>query len=344
MDQLPTPLQTSGGDDDVGDTTMADVNQMPKVSAAQGNLCPILKPSLGMLKDMIRIHDPTVLIILETRISIVQADKVCAHIGFDEVIRAEVVGFRGGIWVLYDRVSLVDVDAQSQVISLTVNKAGMAEWVHFVVYASPTPNTRHELWSWLLNFGTEHDLSWLLIGDFNETKNLEKNTGDDATVSRRRQSDTLLQSNMIIPLYSSASLALICSNDRPFRFQAVWLMHKEFQEFLTYHWDKGATLSRVLYNLVAHLDGWNKMVFGNLFRRRDKLWRRIQGVQRELESLGGEAPETTIHLFWVQKARSDALLDGDHNTHFFHVVKIERNKIEGLYDARGEWIMDHKDL
>ncbi|KAL8151287.1 hypothetical protein V2J09_021095 [Rumex salicifolius] len=54
-----------------------------------------------------------------------------------------------------------------------------------------------------------------------------------------------------------------------------------------------------------------------------------------------------IHLFWVQKAISDAMIDGDWNARFFHtcaVIRRKRNKIEGLKNSDGEWIWEQHNL
>ncbi|KAL8171428.1 hypothetical protein V2J09_023232 [Rumex salicifolius] len=48
------------------------------------------------LKELIRIHKPVILVLVETRLSGRQADKVCATIGFDGIVRVEAVGFCGG--------------------------------------------------------------------------------------------------------------------------------------------------------------------------------------------------------------------------------------------------------
>ncbi|KAL8152277.1 hypothetical protein V2J09_010037 [Rumex salicifolius] len=104
-------------------------------------------------------------------------------------------------------------------------------------------------------------------------------------------------------------------------------MHSEFQSFLSSHWDNGASLSSALTKLAVHLPSWNSS-------------RRIEGVQRSLCSSPNsgllklenklrkqlDIVMDQIHLFWVQKARSDAMIDGDRNTHFFHTCTLIRHK------------------
>ncbi|KAL8170595.1 hypothetical protein V2J09_022399 [Rumex salicifolius] len=129
-------------------------------------------------------------------------------------------------------------------------------------------------------------------------------------------------------------------------FGATWLLHEEFQAFVVEHWEVGADLPSALANLAKHLQSWNKDVFSNLFRHRDRLWRRIEGFQNKLctdDYLTLKRKELDvvldqIHMFWVQKARKDVLIDGDQNTKFFHacaVVRRNRNKIDGIFDTSG---------
>jgi len=112
-----------------------------------------------------------------------------------------------------------------------------------------------------------------------------------------------------------------------------------------------------LSELAADLTKWNKEVFGNLFRRKRKLWARIEGVQRRLAEgtsrhilklerrLRHELEQTLdqIALMWFQKAREDQIRDGDRNTKYFHTSTIIRrrfNRVNALKDNDGEWCTD----
>ncbi|KAL8137826.1 hypothetical protein V2J09_003827 [Rumex salicifolius] len=167
MEEDLIDLQPSGRKDEGGDTTMKDCIHAEKASEPTSIRC-----GKSRLPEMIQTHDPTILVLLETHISGRQANKVCMKIRFDGLIRSKDVGFNGGIWVLWrrDRVSLVDVDAHDQVISLKVNGVGLSEWIISAIYASPNPTCREELCSRLLNFSAYNKLQWMMIGDFNETR------------------------------------------------------------------------------------------------------------------------------------------------------------------------------
>lgn len=57
------------------------------------------KEFLRVLKDLLGVHRPRVLGLLEPRVSGVQADSICKKIGFDNWVRVEAVKFSGGIWL-----------------------------------------------------------------------------------------------------------------------------------------------------------------------------------------------------------------------------------------------------
>jgi len=63
---------------------------------------------LYTLKDFIRIYDPKILVLVETKISALTTNTVCHKIGFDGTFRVEAEGLRGGIWILWrsDSISL----------------------------------------------------------------------------------------------------------------------------------------------------------------------------------------------------------------------------------------------
>ncbi|KAL8129303.1 hypothetical protein V2J09_018458 [Rumex salicifolius] len=364
------------------------------------------------LKEIVRIHDPTILVLVETRISGSQADKVCQGIGFDGILRAEAIGFSGGISVLWRKavIQIEEVHVHRQAVTVEVKRSGEDGWIFSAIYSSPTPHAREVLWNHLLNLKTDNSKPWLLMGDFNETSNLEERSSESDGMRRRcerfsawidemdmidlgytgskftwtRGKDLSTQSAARLDrglcnfewrdAFPDASIKHLVRNQsdhsplllkstgfmqrnplaRPFRFQAAWVMHEEFQSFMRNHWQQGAKLSSALANLATHLESWNRDVFGNLFRRRDRLWKRIEGIQRELcvrpngglmrleQQLRGELDciLEQIHIFWVQKARTDVLKDGDRNTKFFHacaVVCRKRNRIEGLFDEAGIW-------
>jgi hypothetical protein len=81
----------------------------------------------------------------------------------------EANGHVGGIWVLTSGgnffVSTVDVMAQCATVEI---KAGSQAWFMSLVYASPIPSLRYQLWDRLISVRTMVNGPWMLIGDINE--------------------------------------------------------------------------------------------------------------------------------------------------------------------------------
>ncbi|KAL8151674.1 hypothetical protein V2J09_021482 [Rumex salicifolius] len=109
-----------------------------------------------------------------------------------ETPRAEVVGFRGGIWAMWRKeiVELVQVDIQQQVVSLEVRRGNEDRWIFSAIYASPTPADREEVWNRLLDLKSSVNCPWLLMGDYDETASLEERIG--SSDGMRRLSDQFL--------------------------------------------------------------------------------------------------------------------------------------------------------
>lgn len=58
---------------------------------------------LRNLRDLIKVHDPKIMAILEPRISGQVADEVCRKINWENWYHVEATGFNGGVWVLWRR-------------------------------------------------------------------------------------------------------------------------------------------------------------------------------------------------------------------------------------------------
>ena len=76
---------------------------------------------------------------------------------------------------------------------------------------------------------------------------------------------------------------LVKKTNRPFGFEAAWLTHEKFSEFMKAAWREDLNAVAALSGLTPLLVEWNKEVFGNLKRRKKELLARINGIQKSLE-------------------------------------------------------------
>nr|KYP39451.1 Putative ribonuclease H protein At1g65750 family [Cajanus cajan] len=148
------------------------------------------------------------------------------------------------------------------------------------------------------------------------------------------------------------------SHDRPFRFQAAWATHKDFERIVREAWCHSTpTLANWLQAVRVDAIKFNKEVFGNIITRKKALQRRLKGVQLQLEigeseslsrlekAIQAELDETCLQeeYLWFQKSREKWVRFGDRNTSFFHaqtLARRRRNKIQGLFLLDGSWHID----
>lgn len=145
---------------------------------------------------------------------------------------------------------------------------------------------------------------------------------------------------------------------RPFRFEAAWITHPNYQQVVQQAWNRG---NHDLLRSLSHTQGdsitFNKDIFGNIFKIKNTLERRLRGIQRTLETVDSIR---LIHLeqqlqqeydnilfqeelHWYQKSREKWITLGDRNTKFFHaetIIRRKRNKIHGLNLPTGTWCTD----
>lgn len=250
---------------------------------------------LAVLRELIRTHKPTVLALVETHMGGERAMKIASVLGYHGHTRVDARGFSGGIWVYWkpELVSVDTIDQNNHYITMEITKNGDTPWYFSVIYASPDPLKRQDLWQALQEFANSHNKPWLLAGDFNETRFGWERSSSCPTTSRHShlfnqwvednnlievefsgashtwsrgnshvtwQSARLdralcsiewslqfgaakvrhlpvLQSNHCPLLLSPNGFAPIDSLNRPFRFQAAWLTHEHFKEFVKENWN-----------------------------------------------------------------------------------------------------------
>ncbi|KAK9911968.1 hypothetical protein M0R45_035845 [Rubus argutus] len=242
-----------------------------------------------------------------------------------------------------------------------------------VLYASPTKSVRSNLWNYLEHVVSVHQLPWIFIGDFNELySSADKNFGTmhgrigglkkwvdqnsmidmgfigfRFTWSNNRIKERLdiafctcewrscfpeafirhlakMKSDHCPLLLQLQSNNTVNRAATPFRFQAMWMTHNEFAPYVDNTWKtSSAPLLKklLLFQMLYRIGTTTPLLEVELIS--------------EYETLRNQE-----NLFGKQKSRDKWLHGGDRNTKFFHLttlVRRRRNKIEGLFDAAGQW-------
>lgn len=126
------------------------------------------KEFLRVLMDLLPVHKPKILGLLELRVSDDQADRICRKLNFDNWVRVEAVGFSGGIWVFWkDEYAVNIISTHPQFVVFKVRNRGDEPWFLAIVYGSPNSRLRQRLWMDLVPDRIGILRAWLVVGEFN---------------------------------------------------------------------------------------------------------------------------------------------------------------------------------
>lgn len=122
------------------------------------------------LIDLVDTHRPDILAVLETQIPSDKFITWLPRLGMDGFLASEATGFAGGIWLMWDtnKIQLDPFVLNDQMVIAAVSGIGMSPFLLSIVYASPNPMFRSQLWDYIRAVGGVIDLPWLLLGDFNQ--------------------------------------------------------------------------------------------------------------------------------------------------------------------------------
>lgn len=366
------------------------------------------------VKEINKRFSPTILVLVETRCSGENAQRVIKRLGYANQIIVEAQGMSGGIWLLWNdpKILVQTLHKHKQFLHCEIEGLTHFKWAFTAVYASPRETERKDLWLELEAISRQIRLPWLLAGDFNDIKCQGEQRGG---IEPKPQKCLRFRNNIdkcqlidlgaegpkftwrgpivkhACRLYKRLDRAL-CNGDwkakfgdakviigprlqsdhhpvivklvppqartgeRPFRFEAAWLTHGKFQDFVKDKCDRQGVAWHALTKLEAELLDWNVSTFGHIAKRKLELLRRIGGIQRslqgrndnnfleELESkLQHELREILLQeeILWYQKSRSKWLNDRDRNTKFYHLktkVNRSRHRVTMLMNEQNQWV------
>ncbi|XP_061993910.1 uncharacterized protein LOC133711840 [Rosa rugosa] len=234
--------------------------------------------------DLVKMNNTDLLVICESRVQFSRAKDHLLNIGFTDYEIVEANGFSGGLWLLWNRTKfqIHMVDSNSQSITVKVSANGVSNWLFTGLYASPCSSTRQGLWSYLTAISKSTQLPWIIIGDFNELVSYsDKNGGsyaekfgglktwvqNEAMIDMGYQGADYTWSNGRVKERLDRVFALNGRVDPPFRFQAMWMQHEEYKEFVTSAWNNTAgSLLEKTKGLATNLSTWNRDIFGNEYQ------------------------------------------------------------------------------
>ncbi|KAL4360714.1 hypothetical protein GQ457_04G022170 [Hibiscus cannabinus] len=332
-------------------------------------------------KLLVRRRKLEIVIVMEPRISGNAADKFIRRTGFNCSYKVEAHGFAGGIWVLWKESITIDVLAVSnQYVHCFCSSSGEA--VNFFVafvYASPNAVKRRGLWPQLEALRPDNEAAWVIGRDLNVIgSSLERQGGAHNRVQACRYlCDFMLDSGLLDmgftvyhlvkfgsdhrPILLDTCPHVAATGNRPFRYIAAWNKHPDFASFFKGVWSDSASMDQnvSLFQQRSHM--WNSEVFGHVGRRKKQLLDRIKGVELALENSGNsyllmleddlkrelDSMLSQEESLWYQKARTQWIENGDHNTTFFHMATTVRNRHNHIHMLRlddGSWCDDHAQL
>ncbi|GKU97282.1 hypothetical protein SLEP1_g10449 [Rubroshorea leprosula] len=155
--------------------------------------------------DLKRIHNPAMLLILETKIYGQNAQEVADSLGFPNSCVVNSDGLTGGLWLLWDDSRLtVDIlstsnQATHAVIQVSNNPLFPFNWFFSCIYDRPHFEIRNILWQELTTMANVIQGPWMIIGDFNDVVDQsEKFGGNDISQTRvRAYLDCMNNCNMV---------------------------------------------------------------------------------------------------------------------------------------------------
>ena len=113
-----------------------------------------LKPTFqGHVRELIRNHNSTILILMETKVGVERAREISDRLPFDGGIHTDTIRYAGSLWMLWnsDRVEVNLLSNTEQEIHTVVKvQNSNSSWLIFAIYASPRSAERHILWNNLI--------------------------------------------------------------------------------------------------------------------------------------------------------------------------------------------------
>ncbi|KAK8999771.1 hypothetical protein V6N11_065268 [Hibiscus sabdariffa] len=181
-------------------------------------------------------------------------------------------------------------------IDLEQDLSDGVEFQFVAVYASPNVMKHKYLWKQLCDLNLGDELTWILGGDFNVILSAEERCGRlyerlDRSVMNSKWKSIFMEAHVLHldklgsdhgPLVLRLSEDQTYTRDRPFHFVNAWQEHPQFSDLLKSVWNNGEPLESNMGEFRRSTIGWNWEVFGNIHTRKNRIMRRLWGIDRAL--------------------------------------------------------------
>ncbi|CAN1152523.1 hypothetical protein LINPERHAP2_LOCUS18799, partial [Linum perenne] len=290
--------------------------------------------------------------------------------------RSDAVGFKGGIWLLWDSnaISLDILEFGTQFINTKGRSPDDSCFFLTAVYASPRATSQVLLWDVLERLSIGQNEPWVVIGDFNAILSAEDKVGGSPFERRRSKSfiDTVDLCRLSDLPFSGPRFTWSCNCtlsriDRAL-VNAEWIRSMPESSVLHLHKIKSDHRPIVLCPATQvvssnckpfrFLSAWmSHPSFDALVKNK---WIAGTDLPNALSAMSGDLKKWNKHTFaklelvlwqeeaiWIHKSRSNWAAEGDRNTKFFHLAALKRravNRIRCLKDCNDVWIEDQKEL
>ncbi|XP_054801608.1 uncharacterized protein LOC129305663 [Prosopis cineraria] len=220
--------------------------------------------------DRTRSH---VMKIRETRTGGSRAQRLAKAMGFHNFEVVDARGFSGGLWVLWNDASWKKSSHQT---GASINKE-FCSWVEELKLSDLGCKGPYFTWK---RAGSENRIDRVLS---NESFN---NYFPEAVVTHLPffKSD---HRPLLLRLTSQGCARKI--KDRPFRFNAAWVLHDDFESLVNKIWLPDEDWCLNVSNFTNAVNQWSHDVFGHIGRKKRHLLNRIEGLNISVNSCYNEA-------------------------------------------------------
>ncbi|KAL8138912.1 LOW QUALITY PROTEIN: hypothetical protein V2J09_004913 [Rumex salicifolius] len=270
----------------------------------------------GAYRYLLKNNQVDILVLTETRVSGLQAQKVKNRLNFNIFEIVEAMGFFGGVWMFwnYQNVQLLIANKKQHFIHAVLDtRKGPTHLI--AMYAPPTVQRRKIFWDELEEEGGSpilfsdslyfsHWISRLNLIDMGFIgTNFTRRRGNDANLRVVKRLDRVLANVEGRTIWSDAIVCHLPRNRsnhnplylcleggkslekcrHPFRFESAWTLHPKFKPFVKHNWNDQTDSPTILSTLKNYLLQWNRDVFGNIHIQKSKIVAQLKHIQHQLD-------------------------------------------------------------